>query len=244
MDRAAARTPLVTVTNVCKTYAQNTVLVHALRHVDLVIQAGEFAALVGPSGSGKTTLLNLIGALGRPSSGSIIVGDTLVSSEPAAALARMRLRKVGFVFQDFNLLPVLSALENVEYVLLLQGVLPQERRRRANEALVQLGLDGCQHRRPSQLSGGQQQRVAVARALAGRPLLILADEPTANLDSETGEGLIRSMLELNRTQGTTFVFSTHDDMVMRHASRIIRMKDGQVLHPCGHVVAEPRHVVS
>jgi putative ABC transport system ATP-binding protein len=139
------------------------------------------------------------------------------------------LRRIGFVFQDYNLLPVLSALENVEYVLLLQGVPPAERRKRANEALCQLGLDGCQNRRPSQLSGGQQQRVAIARAIAAAPLLILADEPTANLDSETGEALIDSMLELNRNQGTTFIFSTHDDTIMRHASRIVRLKDGKII---------------
>jgi putative ABC transport system ATP-binding protein len=227
MDRARVSQPaLVAVAGVSKTYGQGATAVHALRDIDLTIQAGEFAALVGPSGSGKTTLLNLIGALDRPSAGSITVGDVVVSKASGGSLAQLRLHKIGFVFQDFNLLPVLSALENVEYVMLLQGVDPDERRLRANEALVQLGLDGCQHRRPSQLSGGQQQRVAIARALAGRPLLILADEPTANLDSATGDALIESMLELNRAHGVTFVFSTHDEMVMRHATRIVRMKDG------------------
>jgi len=227
MDRARIEQPaLVTVAGVSKTYGRGATTVHALRDINLAIHPGEFAALVGPSGSGKTTLLNLIGALDRPTSGSISVGDVVVSNASGASLAKLRLHKIGFVFQDFNLLPVLSALENVEYVMLLQGVGPADRRRRANEALVQLGLDGCQNRRPSQLSGGQQQRVAIARALAGRPLLILADEPTANLDSATGEALIDSMLELNREHGVTFVFSTHDDMVMRRATRIVRMKDG------------------
>jgi putative ABC transport system ATP-binding protein len=238
MDRANFEgPPLVTVNNVSKTYSQGAIQVHALHHIDLSIHAGEFAALVGPSGSGKTTLLNLIGALDRPSSGSISVGDAVVSTAGGAALAKLRLHKIGFVFQDFNLLPVLSALENVEYVMLLQGVPAVERRKRANDALVSLGLDGCQQRRPSQLSGGQQQRVAIARALAGRPLLILADEPTANLDSETGEALIDSMLALNRNHGTTFVFSTHDDMVMRHASRIVRLKDGHRVQGAQHVVS-------
>lgn len=233
----SAPSALVNVRGVTRTYTQNSVEVHALRGIDLVIEKGEFTALAGPSGSGKTTLLNLIGALDRPSSGSISVGDTTVSTESGTQLAALRLHKIGFVFQDFNLLPVLSALENVEYVLLLQGVAAAERRRRADEALVLLGLDGCQHRRPSQLSGGQQQRVAIARALAGNPLLILADEPTANLDSETGEALLESMRALNRERGTTFIFSTHDGMVMRYASRIIRLKDGRLAEAANHVAS-------
>jgi putative ABC transport system ATP-binding protein len=237
MDRHQFDTsPLVSVCDVNKTYRQGDMEVHALRDINLTINAGEFAALVGPSGSGKTTLLNLIGALDRPTSGTVSVGSTTVSAAPGAELAKLRLHKIGFVFQDFNLLPVLSALENVEYVMLLQGVDPAQRLQRANDAMVQLGLDGCQHRRPAQLSGGQQQRVAIARALAAKPLLILADEPTANLDSETGEALISSMLELNRTLGTTFVFSTHDEMVMRHASRIVRMKDGRQLEDATYAV--------
>ncbi len=238
MHRAKAEdTALVTVRGVTKTYTQNEVQAHALRGVDLTVAGGEFLVLVGPSGSGKTTLLNLIGALDRPTTGSISVGDTEVSSASGADLARLRLHKIGFVFQDYNLLPVLSALENVEYVPLLQGVPAAERRQRANDALVQVGLDGFQHRRPAQLSGGQQQRVAVARALAGQPLLILADEPTANLDSETGEALVRTMRKLNEEHGTTFVFSTHDEMVMRHASRIVRLKDGHVVEDAHHAVA-------
>lgn len=226
----------MTVNNVSKSYAHNSLTVHALDRVNLTIVSGDFLALVGPSGSGKSTLLNLIGALDKPTAGTIHVGDVEISAESSAKLAKLRLRRIGFVFQDYNLLPVLSAIENVEYVLLLQGVPPNERRRRANDALVSVGLDGCQHRRPSQLSGGQQQRVAIARALAGNPLLILADEPTANLDSETGHSLIETMLKLNREQGTTFVFSTHDDMVMQQASRVVHMKDGRIQEAQPHVV--------
>jgi len=236
MDRATTGLgALVTLRGVTKSYTQNSVQVHALRGIDLVIDKGEFTALAGPSGSGKTTLLNLIGALDRPTTGSICVSGTTVSTESRTQLAALRLHQIGFVFQDFNLLPVLSAIENVEYVLLLQGVAAAERRRRADEALVLLGLDGCQHRRPSQLSGGQQQRVAIARALAGNPLLILADEPTANLDSETGEALLESMRALNRDRGTTFVFSTHDGMVMRYATRVVRLKDGQLAEAANDV---------
>ena len=230
MNRASvSQPPLVVANQATKLYKHNSVVVSALGNVSLTIHRGEFTALVGPSGSGKTTLLNLIGALDKPTTGKILIDNTDVSSLSNSKLAELRLRRIGFVFQDYNLLPVLSALENVEYVLLLQGVPPAERRKRANEALCQLGLDGCQNRRPSQLSGGQQQRVAIARAIAADPLLILADEPTANLDSETGEALIDSMLELNRNRGTTFIFSTHDDTIMRHASRIVRLKDGKII---------------
>jgi putative ABC transport system ATP-binding protein len=230
MNRASvSQPPLVVADQATKLYKHNSVVVSALGNVSLTIHRGEFTALVGPSGSGKTTLLNLIGALDKPTTGKIVIDNTNVSSLSNSKLAELRLRRIGFVFQDYNLLPVLSALENVEYVLLLQGVPPAERRKRANEALCQLGLDGCQNRRPSQLSGGQQQRVAIARAIAADPLLILADEPTANLDSETGEALIDSMLELNRNRRTTFIFSTHDDTIMRHASRIVRLKDGKII---------------
>jgi len=236
MDRATTGPgALVTLRGVTKSYTQNSLQVHALRGIDLSIDKGEFTALAGPSGSGKTTLLNLIGALDRPTTGSICVDGTTISTESRRQLAALRLHQIGFVFQDFNLLPVLSAIENVEYVLLLQGVAAAERRRRADEALVLLGLDGCQHRRPSQLSGGQQQRVAIARALAGNPQLILADEPTANLDSETGEALLESMRALNRDRGTTFIFSTHDSMVMRYATRVVRLKDGQLAEAANDV---------
>ncbi|MGZ5857369.1 MAG: ABC transporter ATP-binding protein, partial [Burkholderiaceae bacterium] len=216
--------PLVQIENMFKVYQQGDIAVNALADVNLAFRKGEFTALVGPSGSGKTTLLNLIGALDMPSSGKIMLGGEALAHRTRAQLAELRLRKIGFIFQDYNLLPVLSALENVEYVLLLQGVSAEERRRRANAALCQVGLDGCQQRRPSQLSGGQQQRVAIARAIAAEPLLILADEPTANLDSDTGAALIDTMLELNRDKGTTFIFSTHDEMIMHHAKRVVRLK--------------------
>ncbi|MES2947814.1 MAG: ABC transporter ATP-binding protein [Pseudomonadota bacterium] len=227
-------TPLVCIENLSKVYTQGTEGVHALQDINLTIQRGEFAALVGPSGSGKTTLLNLIGALDKPSTGKLLMDQENYASQTRTSLAAVRLHKIGFVFQDYSLLPVLTALENVEYVLLLQGVPASERRARADAALQQLGLDGCQHRRPSQLSGGQQQRVAVARAMVGNPLLVLADEPTANLDSATGEDLLVTMLDLNRSQGTTFIFSTHDPMVMQHAQHVVRLKDGKVVEDSAH----------
>ena len=225
---------LVQAKNLSKLYQQGPVCVKALDGVDLTIRRGEFAALVGPSGSGKSTLLNLIGALDKPTSGRLQVGGVDLAAQPPSSLAGIRLKKIGFIFQDFSLLPVLTALENVEYVLLLQNVPAAERRERADQALKQLGLDGCQHRRPSELSGGQQQRVAIARAIVGKPLLVLADEPTANLDSATGEALLETMLELNRSQGMTFVFSTHDQMVMRHAEHLVRLKDGKVIEDSAH----------
>ncbi len=225
---------LVQAENLSKLYQQGPVSVKALDGVDLSIRRGEFAALVGPSGSGKSTLLNLIGALDKPTSGRLRVGGVDLAAQPPSSLAGIRLKKIGFIFQDFSLLPVLTALENVEYVLLLQNVPAAERRERADQALKQLGLDGCQHRRPSELSGGQQQRVAIARAIVGKPLLVLADEPTANLDSATGEALLETMLELNRSQGMTFVFSTHDQMVMRHAEHLVRLKDGKVIEDSAH----------
>lgn len=231
-----ASTSVVRVERVSKTYRQNSAEVAALHDVSLEIRSGEFLALVGPSGSGKTTLLNLIGALDIATAGEIRVGDTSLSGAAASRLAELRLRHIGFVFQDYNLIPVLSALENVEYVLLLQGVPAKERRSRAIEALVQLGLEGHEHRRPSQLSGGQQQRVAIARAIVSRPALVLADEPTANLDSATGDALLGTMQALNRELGTTFVFSTHDPRVMQRASRIIHLRDGRIVEGDGHAV--------
>lgn len=222
-------TPVVRVENLVKIYRQGAVDVHALQNVSLGVRAGEFTALVGPSGSGKTTLLNMIGALDIPSAGERWVGDNRLSALSRAQLAQLRLHRIGFIFQDYSLLPVLTAIENVEYVLQLQGTDSRERRLRANAALVELGLDGCQHRLPAQLSGGQQQRVTIARAMVAEPLLVLADEPTANLDSETGAALLATMLELNSRKGTTFIFSTHDPMVMRHAKRRVRLQDGKIL---------------
>ena len=211
-----------------KIYRHDSNEVHALRGVDLEIREGDFAVLVGPSGSGKTTLLNVIGGLDRPSAGRVWVAGTEIGRMSRSGLSDLRLRKIGFVFQEFNLIPVLSAVENVEFVMLLQGVPEAERRSRALALLRELGLKGMENRRPSELSGGQQQRVAVARAIAAGPVIVLPDEPTANLDSKAGAALMDMMRRLNEEKGITFVFSTHDPMVVERARRVIRLKDGQV----------------
>ncbi|MEJ7930220.1 ABC transporter ATP-binding protein [Ramlibacter sp. AN1015] len=220
---------VVRLEKVSRVYRHGGIEVHALDQVDLEIRRGEFAALVGPSGSGKTTLLNIIGGLDRPTSGRVWIGDVELTGLSAAKLADVRLRRIGFVFQEYNLIPVLSALENVEYVMLLQGVPQDERQRRALALLRDLGLEGMEHRRPAELSGGQQQRVAVARAIVSEPLIVLPDEPTANLDSAAGGALLDLMRTLNERKGITFVFSTHDPMVMQRARRIIRMRDGRIV---------------
>ena len=201
--------------------------VHALRGVDLEIRGGEFLALVGPSGSGKTTFLNLVGALDVPTSGELTVLGSQVGELSKRARALLRQHSIGFVFQAYNLIPVLTALENVEFVLELQGMGP-ERRARALAVLEELGLADLAHRRPSRLSGGQQQRVAVARAVAARPRLVLADEPTANLDGENAEILMHLMRDLRERHGMTFVFSTHDARVVAHAVRVVTLVDGRV----------------
>ncbi len=201
--------------------------VPALRGVDLVIREGEFLALVGPSGSGKTTFLNLVGALDGPTSGELTVVGARVAELSKRERAELRLRSLGFVFQAYNLVPVLTALENVEFVLELRGM-GSERRTRALEALDELGLADLAHRRPAELSGGQQQRVAVARAVAARPKLVLADEPTANLDGENAEILMHLMRDLREQHGMTFVFSTHDPRVVAHAVRVVTLVDGRV----------------
>jgi putative ABC transport system ATP-binding protein len=210
-----------------KVFRQGTLEVPALRGIDLEVRAGEFLALVGPSGSGKTTFLNLAGALDLPSAGEIVVLGRRVAGLSRAQRAEMRLRSLGFVFQAYNLVPVLTALENVEFVLELQGV-GAERRRRAREVLEELGLSELADRRPAELSGGQQQRVAVARAVAARPRLVLADEPTANLDGESAEVLMHLMRDLRDRHGMTFVFSTHDPRVVAHAVRVVTLVDGRV----------------
>jgi len=214
--------------DVKKTYMQGKVPVPAVKRITLSIRKGEFAALAGPSGSGKTTMLNLIGGLDKPDSGKIIVDGNDYQKMNASKMAELRLRKVGFVFQAYNLIPVLSAIENVEYVMLLQGVPEIERRERAAAILADVGLADMQHRRPHELSGGQQQRVAVARAIVSNPSIVLADEPTANLDSATGNELLTLMREMNEKKQVTFVFSTHDQMVMSYARRLIRVQDGRV----------------
>ena len=224
---------LVRVHAVTKIYRTGRVETRALRGVSLTLQEGEFTALAGPSGSGKTTLLNLIGGLDAPTQGDIEVAGVRLTDLSADALADFRLRNLGFVFQTYNLIEVLTALENVEFPLLLQRVPARERQQRARQMLEQVGLGDLLHRRPPELSGGQQQRVAVARALVTHPRLVLADEPTANLDSETGLQLIRLMEDLNRRLGVTFLFSTHDPRVLEAARRVIRLRDGRILEDTG-----------
>ena len=222
-DTAAARTE-----GVWKIFQQEAEAVQAVRDVSLTVGRGEFTALAGPSGSGKTTLLNLIGGLTRPTRGRVWVAGHEVSSLSNQELARLRLKEVGFVFQAYNLLPVLTALENAEFPMLLQGVDAEERHARVRELFARTGMDGLEDRRPGKLSGGQQQRVAVIRAVVSRPALVLADEPTANLDSATSESLLDVMGELNRDLGVTFVFATHDSRVMDRCRRLVRMVDGAV----------------
>ena len=215
--------------NVNKTYRQGQVEVQALKDVNLSINKGDFMAVAGPSGSGKTTLLNLIGGLDSVDSGSIALDGNVFEQMSQSQLATMRLHKVGFVFQAYNLIPVLSAAENVEFVMLLQGIPAKERRSRAKAILDDVGLSGKYSRRPAELSGGQQQRVAVARALVSNPSIVLADEPTANLDSRTGEGLLTMMKQMNQEKEVTFIFSTHDKMVMDCAGRLVLIRDGGIV---------------
>ncbi|HEY0714862.1 MAG TPA: ABC transporter ATP-binding protein [Polyangia bacterium] len=218
---------IVSVKNATKDYALGTTIVQALRGVTLDVHEGEFLSIAGPSGSGKTTLLNLIGCVDVPTSGTVAVAgkDTRTLSE--RALTRLRLDSIGFIFQSFNLVSVLSVYQNVELPLLLQGTSPKERVSRVTALLDRVGLHEYIKHRPSELSGGQRQRVAIARALVSRPQLVLADEPTANLDSTTGQNILDLMKELNRTERTTFIFSTHDARVMAHASAVIRLADGK-----------------
>ncbi len=220
---------LLAVHNLSKIYETNAVSVPALRNIELVFEQGEFTALVGPSGSGKTTLLNLIGGLDKPTAGLIYLNGKDIGSLSKHQLTKLRLYEIGFIFQDYNLIPVLTAQENVEFVMLLQKIHAKERARRALVILEEVGLGGLAHRRPAELSGGQQQRVAVARAIVSEPQLVLADEPTANLDSETGASIIELLRSLNERKGITFIFSTHDPMVMERAQRVIRLKDGQII---------------
>jgi len=219
---------LIEVRGVTKDYQDGSTIVHALRGIDLDVGQGEFTAVVGPSGSGKTTLLNVIGGLDAVTEGSVRVGELAVSDMRSRALTRMRREHIGFVFQAYNLIPVLTAVENVEFVMMLQGIPAWDRRQRAEEILERVGLAEEKHRRPTALSGGQQQRVAVARAMVSRPNVVLADEPTANLDSDTGASLLDLMRSLNAEHGVTFLFSTHDPMVMEYAGRVVRLHDGQV----------------
>ena len=220
---------LVEARNLHKVYKTDGVETPALRGANLTVKAGEFTAIAGPSGSGKSTLLHLLGGLDRPTEGEVWLDGARLDDKNAVERARIRLWKVGFVFQAYNLIPVLTALENAAFVLELRGRPPTERRERALAALAELELDGYAERRPNQLSGGQQQRVAVARALAAEPAVIFADEPTANLDSKTGLALIEYMKRLNREKGLTFVFSTHDPRLLEHVRRVVRFEDGRVV---------------
>ena len=220
--------PIVVLEGVTKTYRQGEVEVPALRGLDLRVAPGEFLALTGPSGSGKTTALNLIGALDRPSEGKVIVDGHDLGALGRGARSRLRRDRIGFVFQAYNLVPVLTAYENAEMVMRLQGTDASERRARVMSLLREVGLGGMEDRRPTQLSGGQQQRVAIARAIASGPAVTLADEPTANVDSTTADKLLDIMERLNRERGATFIFSTHDPRVMERARRVVHMVDGRV----------------
>lgn len=220
---------LIVTQEIRKVYADDGVPVEALRGISLKIARGEFTAVVGPSGSGKTTFLNIISGLDVPTSGSVSLAGRLISSMTGAELSDFRRDHVGFIFQAYNLIPVLTVEENIEYVMLLQGVPKAERRRRVREVLEQVGMAGMEQRLPTRLSGGQQQRVAVARAMAAGPSLVLADEPTANLDTATGGALLDMMRRLNEEQYVTFLFSTHDPKIMERARRLIRLEDGMVV---------------
>jgi putative ABC transport system ATP-binding protein len=217
---------MIELTGIHKEYSLGKMSVSALRGVDLKINKGEFLAISGPSGSGKTTLLNIVGCIERPTSGDVIIDGVRVEGQNDDALSAIRLNKIGFVFQQFNLIPVLTAYENIEYPLLEKRVPAAQRREKIERALSDVGLDTHARHRPLELSGGQRQRVAIARAMVGEPLIVLADEPTANLDKKTGLEILDLMQTLNRTHGTTFVFSTHDPNVISRASRVVNISDG------------------
>lgn len=215
--------------DLCKTFQQGEEIITGLDRVSISIDEGDFVCLSGPSGSGKTTLLNAMGGLDTPDSGEIIVGGKRIDQLGKAELADMRLNNIGFVFQAYNLIPVLTARENVEFVMQVRGLSAQERSARSHKILSEVGLQGMEDRRPAQLSGGQQQRVAVARAIVSQPTLVLADEPTANLDTVTASQLMDLFVELNQNHNITFVIATHDVRVMQYAKRLIRMQDGKII---------------
>ena len=220
---------IIDIKNLHKIYNESEVKVHAVDGVNLSFEKGEFAAIVGPSGSGKTTLLNMLGGLDQPTEGSIIIDDTDLGKLKSSQLIDFRMRNIGFVFQAYNLIPVLTAKENVEFIMHLQNRPKQEREARTMELLKAVGLEGRENSRPGKLSGGQQQRVAVARALASKPKFVLADEPTANLDSKSTENLLDIMEDLNKKENITFIFSTHDQRVVNKAHRVITIEDGKVI---------------
>ncbi|MEK9587889.1 MAG: ABC transporter ATP-binding protein [Gammaproteobacteria bacterium] len=228
MTEQETDTPVIYTDQVVRRFGEGAALVTAVGGVSLTVERGEFAALVGPSGSGKSTLLNLIGGLDEPDEGHIALAGMNLTSMSSAEMSDFRRDHIGFIFQSYNLIPVLSAAENIEYIMLLQGLAARDRRKRVDEMLKMVGLDGLGHRRPAELSGGQQQRVAVARAMASSPDIILADEPTANLDSKTGVALLETMRELNENEGVTFLFSTHDQKIIERARRLVWLEDGMV----------------
>ncbi len=215
--------------DLCRTYRQGDEDIKALDHLSIEIDNGGFVCLSSPSGGGKTTLLNAIGGLDKPDSGEVWIDEQRIDTLSKGQLAELRLSKIGFVFQAYNLIPVLTAQENVEFVMQVQGVSPAERREKSLAILDEVGLAGLETRRPAEMSGGQQQRVAVARAIVSRPELVLADEPTANLDSKTSAELMELFVELNRHHNTTFVIATHDQSVMRYTKRLVRMRDGRIV---------------
>jgi len=215
--------------NLKKTYKQGSLKVKAVDNVNLEISDGEFTAIVGPSGSGKTTLLNCIGGLDDPTSGNVIIDDEVISSYSSGQMIKFRLNNIGFVFQAYNLIPVLTAKENIEMVMLMQGYNKQDMDQRSSDLLSEVGMSNMSKRRPAELSGGQQQRVAVARALASKPKFILADEPTANLDSKSTAKLLDIMSKLNKQENITFVFSTHDQRVIDRARRVVTLEDGKII---------------
>ena len=228
MSGSNGKSPVVELEDVTKVYQQGDQRVDALRGLTMAVRSGEFTAISGPSGSGKTTALNLIGALDTPTSGTVRLEGADLGTLSRQELSHLRRDRIGFVFQAYNLLPILSAYENAEIVMAVQGIAEAERRPRVMELLARVGLEGMEHRRPSELSGGQQQRVAIARAIAARPAVVLADEPTANVDSTTADTLLEMMETLNREQQVTFLFSTHDPRVMARARRLVRLVDGRI----------------
>jgi putative ABC transport system ATP-binding protein len=219
---------LLSVLNLEKDYEVGETVVHALRGVSMEVENGEFTAIAGPSGSGKSTLLNLIGCLDKPTSGKVLIDDIDISQYSKKELANIRRKRIGFVFQSFNLIPILTAFENVAFPLSLLRKSADDIESAVNGILGDVGLEGMEHRYPRELSGGQQQRVAVARSLVKEPAIVLADEPTANLDSVTGAEILDLMKNLNEQKGATFIFSTHDPLVIERASRVIRLRDGQI----------------
>lgn len=224
---------LIELKNVSKVYRTGNLDVPALTEISLTFEAGEFSVLAGPSGSGKTTALNLIGCLDQPTSGQVLLAGRDMGAAKPKQLANFRLEHIGFIFQSYNLIPVLTAAENAEFTLMLKGTPHAERRQRIKQLFIELGISGLENRKPADLSGGQQQRVAIARAMAAEPHVVLADEPTANLDSHTAEDLLALMRRLNTERGVTFLFSSHDDRVINQARRVIRLEDGRLSDDTG-----------